>query len=90
MLQYYFGRPAAGVRGAAVGRMPAADGRTLEFTQGRPGPRLRRGPGRIDFQSDTSGHPPGAQQRAAAAPQPSFRDDGARSRRLFLTALQQA
>ena len=63
MLQYYFGRPAAGVRGAAGGRTPAADSRTLEFTQGRPGPRLRRGPGRIDFQSDTSGHPPEAVQK---------------------------
>jgi len=39
----------------------------------RPAPRLRRGAGRIDFQSNTTGHPPGALVRAAAAPRVPLR-----------------
>ncbi len=59
---FLFGRPAADVRGAAGGRMPAADGRTLEPDLSPPRPRgFAAGAGRfVDFQSDTSGHPPGA------------------------------
>ncbi len=67
-----------GARLPAFGAPPAGGcplrmaGRGTGFIAG-PGPRLRRGPGRIDFQSDTSGHPPGALVRAAAAPRLALR-----------------
>jgi len=78
------GRSRSGRRRRADARCGWPDVGTGFF--GLPGPRLRRGPGSLlIFNRLRPAIRRGAHQRAAAAPQPSFRGDGARSRRLFLT-----
>jgi len=69
----FFGRPGARVRAAAGGRMPAADDRSWNGIYRRSGPAASPRGREIDFQLFTSGHPPGALMRAAAAARQSLR-----------------